>query len=106
MPMCVRLAIPSVRVARCAYHVVQEALTNVLRHSDRSGATIRLGYAPDRISLSVVDEGRPVRRLLPGGHGLAGLRERVTALGGAVEAGPTHEGKHLVHATLPISAST
>jgi signal transduction histidine kinase len=93
-------------VDRSAYRVLQEALTNVLRHSDRTGATVRLSYAPDRVIVSVIDEGRPVRRLLPGGHGLAGVRERVTALGGSVEAGPTHDGKHLVHATLPISAPT
>jgi signal transduction histidine kinase len=90
-------------VDRSAYRVLQEALTNVLRHSDRTGATVRIGYTATGVTVSVVDEGRPVRRLLPGGHGLAGIRERVTALGGQLDAGPTADGRHLVHALLPIA---
>jgi signal transduction histidine kinase len=57
------------------------------------------------VSVSVIDEGRPVRRLLPGGHGLAGIRERVSALGGTLDAGPTDDGRHLIHVTLPTASA-
>jgi signal transduction histidine kinase len=89
-------------VDHSAYRVLQEALTNVLRHSDRTGATVRLSYTADGVAVSVIDEGRPMRRLLPGGHGLAGIRDRVTALGGHLDAGPTADGRHVVHALLPV----
>jgi signal transduction histidine kinase len=91
-------------VDRSAYRVLQEALTNVLRHSDRTGAVVRLSYTPANVVVSVVDDGRPVRRLLPGGHGLAGLRERVASIGGTLDAGPTDDGRHLIHAILPTGA--
>lgn len=91
-------------VDRSAYRVLQEALTNVLRHSDRTGAVVRLSYTPATVVVSVVDDGRPVRRLLPGGHGLAGLRERVASIGGTLDAGPTADGRHLIHAILPTGA--
>jgi len=57
------------------------------------------------VSVSVIDEGRPVRRLLPGGHGLAGIQERVSALGGTLDAGPTDDGRHLIHVTLPTASA-
>lgn len=91
-------------VDRSAYQLLQESLTNVLRHSDRSGATVRLTYSPGHLEVCVIDEGRPVRRRLPGGHGLAGVRERVAAIGGVIDAGPTADGRHLVRAVLPVAA--
>jgi signal transduction histidine kinase len=94
------------RVDRSAYRIVQEGLTNVLRHSDRTGATVRIGYTSGTLTVSVVDEGHPVRRRLAGGHGLAGIRERVTALGGTFDAGPTDDGRHLIHAQLPRALAT
>jgi signal transduction histidine kinase len=97
-------AVPD-EIDKSAYRVVQEALTNVLRHSDHTGALVRIAYGVDTVTVSVVDQGRPVRRRLPGGHGLAGLRERVGNLGGTLDAGPAHDGRHVVHATLPIAAA-
>ena len=90
-------------VEEAAYRILQEALTNSLRHSDHSGVVVRVAYAPERLELSVVDEGHPVRRRFPGGHGLDGIRERVAALGGTFDAGPTGEGGYLVHAALPVA---
>lgn len=94
------------QVDQSAYRIVQEGLTNVLRHSDRTGATVRISYTQDAVTISVVDEGRPVVRRLTGGHGLAGIRERVSALGGTFDAGPTDDGRHLIHAQLPRALPT
>ncbi|NES16144.1 MULTISPECIES: sensor histidine kinase [Micromonospora] len=94
LPMAVDLA---------AYRVVQEALTNVLRHAGPATATVRIRYAPDEVAVEVTDTGRgaaagPART---SGSGLAGMRERVTALGGSFTAGPVPGGGFRVHATLP-----
>ncbi|MYV51743.1 sensor histidine kinase [Streptomyces sp. SID3212] len=72
------------------YRVVQEALTNVVKHAAAGSVLIRLEYGPDALAVTVTDDGRG-----PGdstGHGLVGVRERVTAHGGTVTAGPGPEG--------------
>jgi signal transduction histidine kinase len=89
-------------VEECAYSIVREALTNALRHSDRVGAAVRISYETDRLEVSILDRGRPVRRSLPGGHGLMGLRETVAAHHGTITAGPTDHGQYLVRASLPL----
>jgi signal transduction histidine kinase len=89
-------------VDESAYRVVQEGLTNALRHSDRSGAAVHVAYRDDGIAVSVLDTGHPVRRGPIGGHGLAGIREAVAASGGTVNAGPTVRGEHLLHAEFPL----
>lgn len=94
-------SVPS-EVDRSAYRVIQEALTNVLRHSDHTGALVRVAYAAQSLEVTVIDRGKQVRRQLPGGHGLLGLRERVAELGGHLDAGPASDGKHVVHASLPF----
>ncbi|GAA3742929.1 sensor histidine kinase [Micromonospora maritima] len=87
-----------------AYRVVQEALTNVLRHAGPATAAVRVGYAPDEVTVEITDTGRgattPSER--SGGSGLAGMRERVTALGGTFSAGPAPPGGFRVHARLPL----
>ncbi|MEO3779573.1 sensor histidine kinase [Micromonospora sp. B11E3] len=93
-----------VAVDLAAYRVVQEALTNVLRHAGPASAAVRLRYAPTEVAVEVTDTGRapaapPAR---PGGFGLAGMRERVTALGGSFAAGPAPGGGFRVYATLPV----
>jgi signal transduction histidine kinase len=82
------------------YRVVQESLTNVLRHSGASHATVTVAYGPDTVTVSVVN---PVVRSGGGGSGLgiAGMRERVRALGGEFSAGPTDDGGFAVRAVLP-----
>jgi len=83
-----------------AYRVVQEALTNALRHGEGDGVGLSIQRRGDRLQLSVVG-GRPTRT--PGaGHGLVGMRERVAACGGAVEAGPGPDGRFAVTAWLPV----
>jgi signal transduction histidine kinase len=87
-------------VALAAYRVVQEGLTNVLKHASASSAEVRVARADDEVTVSVVDDGNggPVT---PSGHGLAGMHERVTALGGTLDAGPAGTGFALT-ARLPL----
>ncbi|SCF32446.1 Signal transduction histidine kinase [Micromonospora viridifaciens] len=93
-----------VAVDLTAYRVVQESLTNVLRHAGPATATVRIRYAPTEVTVEVTDTGRgpaaePGRA---GGYGLAGMRERVTVLGGSFAAGPGSGGGFQVYATLPV----
>jgi signal transduction histidine kinase len=63
---------------------------------------VTLRYAADRLEVAVVDQGRPVRRRLPGGHGMTGMRELVGDLGGTFDSGPAVDGRHVLHAVLPL----
>jgi signal transduction histidine kinase len=95
-----------------AYRIVQEALTNVVRHAGPTHARVRIGYRPGELDIEVIDDGprgprgpndrapRPIARA-GGGHGLIGMRERAALFGGTLEAGP-HAGGFRVRATLPI----
>jgi signal transduction histidine kinase len=85
-----------------AYRVIQESLTNVAKHAGDTIATIRLRYDPDQLSVVVDDQGAggsPVP-----GHGIAGMRERVTAVGGTLRAGPGPTGGFRVSARVPLGA--
>jgi signal transduction histidine kinase len=88
-----------------AYRIVQEALTNVLRHADSATATVRLAYAAAGLTVEVTDDGRggtdSGAGRSAGGSGLAGMRERVRGLGGMFEAGPRVGGGFRVFARLP-----
>jgi signal transduction histidine kinase len=89
-----------------AYRIVQESLTNVIRHAGAREATISIHYDPDAVVIEVDDGGRgSPNGALPAvdGHGLAGMRERAAALGGRLEAGPApHPGEGFrVRAWLP-----
>ncbi|WP_242624022.1 sensor histidine kinase [Micromonospora kangleipakensis] len=91
-----------VAVDLAAYRVVQESLTNVLRHAGPATATVRLRHTRTGVAIEVTDTGRgpaPGPRV---GYGLAGMRERVTALGGTFTAGPAPGGGFRVSATLPV----
>jgi len=88
-----------------AYRIVQEALTNVLRHSGAISATVALRWDSGALELVVDDDGRgPVTpRLGRGpGHGLLGMHERASALGGTLSAGPAPTGGFRVSARLPV----
>ncbi|GIF66172.1 two-component sensor histidine kinase [Asanoa ishikariensis] len=94
--------------AVAAYRVVQEALTNVVRHARAAQVEVLLRWSDDALVLEVRDDGRgPSRR--PGGtggHGLIGMRERVAACGGTLRTGAATDGPgFLVHATLPVVES-
>jgi signal transduction histidine kinase len=86
-----------------AFRVVQEALTNVLKHAQAERVTVRVHYGGDELELEVVDDGRGgVVNGDGGGHGLAGLHERSALYGGAFQAGPRPGGGFRVHAVLPF----
>src|SRR6478735_9510329 len=92
-----------------AYRIVQESLTNVLKHSGATRAIVELGYVEDGLDLEVRDPGGPgtsaVEGPAPGGHGLTGLHERARILGGVLEYGALGNGFR-VHAHLPDEPAT
>lgn len=87
-----------------AYRILQEALTNVLKHAGEARARVVVVYAPNAIELEVVDDGRAPTHGY--GHGLVGMRERVLLYGGTLEAGPARDGGYRVRARLPSEAVT
>lgn len=92
-------------IGLAAYRIVQEALTNALRHAGPATAEVRLGYGSD-LEITVTDDGRGAAAALPGalpgaGRGTTGMRERITALGGTLAAGPRAGGGYRVHAVIP-----
>ena len=94
---------PGVELA--SYRVVQESLTNVVRHAPGARVVVDLDYAPDGIDIVVDDDGAGVMavRSAPSGHGLMGMRERVSAGGGTLEVGPRSSGPGWrVHARFPM----
>jgi signal transduction histidine kinase len=119
----------SVTVDLTAYRIVQESLTNVLRHAGPATAAVDISVVDDTLTVEVTDTGGGNARVdgdgaarsraggngaggiraggirEGGGHGLAGMRERVTALGGSLAAGPRPEGGFAVSATLPVHRS-
>lgn len=84
--------------------VVQESLTNVVRHAGGTAVRVELHYGRNSVSVTVTDDGRGSEPAGPG-HGLTGLQERVTALGGTFAAGPGPEGGFVVRAEIPVPAS-
>ncbi|MDX3455640.1 sensor histidine kinase [Streptomyces sp. ME02-8801-2C] len=91
----------------CAYRVVQEALTNVLKHAPGASAQVRLRYEPHQVTVSVADDGEgviPARVRTGGGHGLLGMRERAKLYGGQIDIGPREQGGFAVRLILPTSA--
>jgi signal transduction histidine kinase len=89
-------------IDQSAYRIVQEALTNALKHAGPAHATVVLAFAADRLEVDVTDDGHGVASVDGRGHGLAGMRERVAICGGALETGPQPECGYRVHATLPL----
>ncbi|GAA4203097.1 sensor histidine kinase [Actinocatenispora rupis] len=87
-----------------AYRIVQEALTNALKHGHATHADVLLRYGPDRLHLTVTDRGaNPVHEVPDGGTGIAGMRERAALLGGTVTAEPLPDNGFRVTATLPVA---
>lgn len=84
-----------------AYRVVQEALTNAVRHGGAERITISVGRAGDQLAVEVLDDGVG-GAAAAGGHGIAGMRERMRAYGGQVEAGPSQHGGWRVRVTAPL----
>ena len=95
---------PAVDLA--AYRVVQESLTNSLRHAGPAQARVHLDYGPAALVVEVSDDGRgPGPDSGQGGNGLLGMRERAEAVGGSLWTGPGHGGGFLVRAVLPYAPS-
>ena len=88
-----------------AYRVAQEALTNVLRHSQASTVRLDVRTLGDSLHVEVIDEGPARPSTIPAGHGLIGMRERVHACGGRLDAGRRGHG-YRVAAELPVAVST
>ncbi|QNP62581.1 sensor histidine kinase [Streptomyces genisteinicus] len=94
-------------VELCAYRVVQEALTNVLRHARPAGAVVQVRYGPHHLMVTVTDDGPgpdPAGSGDGGGHGLIGMRERAKLYGGTVTTGPGPDGGFRVQLVLPTSS--
>lgn len=93
-------------VALACYRIVQESLTNVLRHGQQKTATVRVAYEPEAVAITISNPlpltGTPVTG---SGMGVAGMRKRVTALGGEFSAGPTPDRRFEVRARIPTSGS-
>ncbi|WP_399131903.1 sensor histidine kinase [Streptomyces sp. ITFR-16] len=85
--------------------VVREAATNVLRHGDARRCTIRIGVAEDAVVLNVENDGVPATPAEGNGSGLAGLRERLGALNGSLNAGRAHGGLFRLTASIPLRRS-
>ncbi|WP_236573406.1 sensor histidine kinase [Streptomyces sp. GS7] len=94
---------------RTAYRLVQEALTNVHKHAPGAATRVELRHTPDTLQVTVDNEAgpdTPSAGLPSGGHGLIGLGERVTVLGGTFEAGARPDGGFRVAAVLPTTPAT
>jgi signal transduction histidine kinase len=91
-------------VGRTVYRIVQEALTNVARHArDARSVGVRIEWRADGVAVRVEDDGRAQVGSGGEGFGLAGMRERVTALGGRLRAAPRADGGFAVEARLPVA---
>lgn len=94
-------------VGRTVYRIVQEALTNIARHSGAATASVRIDHRCDAVAVRVDNDGTPLPQTAPApGVGLLGMRERVTALGGRLHAEPRSEGGFTVQAELPVEQTS
>jgi signal transduction histidine kinase len=86
-----------------AYRIVQEALTNALKHAGHTSATVRVAYQPDRLLLDITNQpGTTPRSRVNGGHGIIGMRERAALFGGSMKAEPQAGGGYRVQAAIPL----
>jgi signal transduction histidine kinase len=89
------------------YRIVQEALTNILKHAVPARADVTIGCAAEAVTIEITDDGtrKPGDQTPAGGHGLVGMRERVAIFGGELHVGPRLEGGFAVRARLPLGDS-
>ncbi|NKE63506.1 sensor histidine kinase [Lentzea sp. PSKA42] len=88
-------------VALSAYRVVQEALTNVVKHADAKHVEVRMRFLDSALEVEITDDGRGLSASGGAGFGLVGMRERLAVHGGSLEAGPRRDAGYLVRASLP-----
>lgn len=87
-----------------AYRIIQEALTNTLRHAGPTRAGVVVEYRPGRLRLRIHDEGHAAATRTGEGYGLDGMRQRATQLGGEIEVGPGPDGGFRIEVDLPVPA--
>lgn len=92
------------------FRVIQEALTNVIKHAGKPTTTVSLNYGDGQLAVEVADTGRPILAVAPAvpagaKRGLIGLRERIALYGGVLDAGPRNGGGWIVRARFPVEAS-
>ncbi len=87
-----------------AYRIVQEALTNTLKHAGPARARVEIHYGDDELDLEITDDGPGTGRGGGAGQGLVGMRERVALYGGVLESGKRDGGGYLVRARLPLDS--
>jgi signal transduction histidine kinase len=85
-----------------AYRIVQEGLTNALKHADATHAGVTVRYQPDELALEVADDGKGPATTNGHGHGLVGIRERVSLYGGQMTMGAAAAGGFILTARLPV----
>ena len=90
----------------CAYRVVQEALTNSIKHAGPARAEVAVRWRPDVLELEIADDGSGLVRSPAGGHGLTGMRERTALHGGSVSTGPRPGGGFAVCARIPLATAS
>jgi signal transduction histidine kinase len=95
------VGVPSA-VGAATYRIVQEALTNILRHAEATSACVRVREREDALEIEITDDGRAATNGAGPGLGLQGMAERSAALGGRLEVGPLQKGGWRVHAVLPL----
>lgn len=94
-------------VSRTAYRIVQESLTNVVRHAAATTASVLIDHRPGTLAIRVDDNGKATSHPAPTpGLGLLGMRERVTALGGRLRTEPRSAGGFTVQAELPTNGAS
>lgn len=89
-------------VELAAYRIVQEAVTNAIRHSHGQHATVTIRYLPGAVQVEVTDDGRSTAQAQTGGHGMTGMRERAALYGGKVTTERTTAGGFVIRANLPL----
>ncbi|MEU7898737.1 ATP-binding protein [Nonomuraea sp. NPDC049152] len=90
-------------IDRSAFRIIQEAVTNVVRHAGTSRCRVSIDYLGEELRIEVVDDCGGVVEVVEGaGYGIAGMRERVALLNGHFSAGPRPEGGFRVAARLPV----
>jgi signal transduction histidine kinase len=87
-----------------AYRIVQEGLTNALKHARASNADVTVRYLPDELQIEVRDDGEGSSSSSGAGHGLVGVRERVKIYGGEMSAGMANGSGFILSTRLPLSA--
>jgi signal transduction histidine kinase len=88
-----------------AYRIIQEALTNALKHAGPARARVGIRYEPEDLAIEIVDDGAGSGDGPGTGHGVIGMRVRVNVFGGDLAAGPRPEGGYALRARLPLTSA-